>query len=505
VQGYSSWIANVDGSNAHQIERSGGNSASLEIGQFTADSSKLLVDDADFGSVEDFYVNVPGSTVQDWTAQTDLLNTDSAYDQPDVRGSFLATVGFSSIVSRNALRVWNFNGFSSDPGNHCDYQSPVADAGFNDLEWLSRPSLSPDGAAVVWEDSSSSGSVSQTGQGIYTVPTSTIANSCATKSTLLIPGGEDPYWTAAGVTPPPSVLITSHPASVTNSTSASVSFTVAHAGTGLSVTCKLDSGAASPCSSPASFSGLANGSHTLTITAQDSVGASSAAATWRVDTTKPTVTLSAPTAVAALSTSNVRDAWSGSDTGSGIKSYTEQYQTAKYSSGFSSWTTLPGAGSESASTTSDSWTNFSLGYTYCFRIKATDGAGNTGYSNTRCFAVALDDRSAAASSGWTRGTGSSYYKGTVTSTKKLGATLTRTGGVSIKHVGVVAKTCSSCGTVGLYIGSKYLGKINLASSATHYKVIKMLPAISARSGTVTVKVLSSGKTVAIDGVVISRS
>jgi hypothetical protein len=67
VEGYSSWIANIDGSGARMIADTGGNTASLEIGHFTADSSRLLVDRADFGSIETYYVNLPGSTAQPWT------------------------------------------------------------------------------------------------------------------------------------------------------------------------------------------------------------------------------------------------------------------------------------------------------------------------------------------------------------------------------------------------------------------------------------------------------
>ena len=79
-------------------------------------------------------------------------------------------------------------------------------------------------------------------------------------------------WQTAivGLKPPGSVVqpvLTTTPANPTNQTSASFSFTDTQ--TGVSFLCQLDGSAFSPCTSPASYSGLSLGSHTFSVKAQD--------------------------------------------------------------------------------------------------------------------------------------------------------------------------------------------------------------------------------------------
>src|SRR5207302_2992728 len=59
--------------------------------------------------------------------------------------------------------------------------------------------------------------------------------------------------------------------------------------------CKLDSGAAAACTSPQSYSALAAGSHTFSVTATDTAGNASAPASfaWTIDLTPPTATITA--------------------------------------------------------------------------------------------------------------------------------------------------------------------------------------------------------------------
>src|SRR5262249_53403544 len=86
----------------------------------------------------------------------------------------------------------------------------------------------------------------------------------------------------------PDTTITSAPSGVVNSSSASISFTSSEAGS--TFTCKLDSGSASACTSPKTYSGLGDGSHTVVVTATDSGGnpdRTPAWATWTIDTTPP--------------------------------------------------------------------------------------------------------------------------------------------------------------------------------------------------------------------------
>jgi hypothetical protein len=84
-------------------------------------------------------------------------------------------------------------------------------------------------------------------------------------------------------TTPPDTTITSHPADPTTATSASFAFTSTEANSTFS--CSVD-GAAGPCSSPKSVSGLAVGAHTMTVAATDPAGnpdTTPATFSWRVE------------------------------------------------------------------------------------------------------------------------------------------------------------------------------------------------------------------------------
>ncbi|MGH2960274.1 MAG: GDSL-type esterase/lipase family protein, partial [Solirubrobacterales bacterium] len=96
-------------------------------------------------------------------------------------------------------------------------------------------------------------------------------------------------WVVDSVPPSaPSVLRTSPTASPSNSTTQQISVAGTEAGT--SLRCKFDSGSYAPCpSSPATYSGLTQGAHTLLVTQTDAAANVSAAAsvTWTVDSIAP--------------------------------------------------------------------------------------------------------------------------------------------------------------------------------------------------------------------------
>src|SRR5204862_534026 len=96
-------------------------------------------------------------------------------------------------------------------------------------------------------------------------------------------------WTVD--TTAPDTTITAAPPAVSNSSSASFSFTATEAGS--SFACQLDGGAFAPCVSPQSYSGLANGSHSFQVRATDAAGNTDptpASYAWTVDTTTPDTT-----------------------------------------------------------------------------------------------------------------------------------------------------------------------------------------------------------------------
>jgi hypothetical protein len=76
--------------------------------------------------------------------------------------------------------------------------------------------------------------------------------------------------------------------------------------------------------------------------------------------------------------------------------------------------------------------------------------------------------------------------------------------VRLDRVGIVATTCATCGTVGVYVGGVGVGKISLVSSTVTHQRVLVLPAFSARSGAVSLKVLTSGRLVLLDGLLLSR-
>ena len=85
------------------------------------------------------------------------------------------------------------------------------------------------------------------------------------------------------------ISITSQPLNLTNSTSADFSFTSPETAT---FECQMDSGGYTSCTSPKSYTGLTEGSHTFYVKATDSAGntnSTPARYTWTIDTTPPTV------------------------------------------------------------------------------------------------------------------------------------------------------------------------------------------------------------------------
>jgi hypothetical protein len=298
----------------------------------------------------------------------------------------------------------------------------------------------------------------------------------------------------------PVVAVSGKPDNPTTSTSASftVTATDVHPGT---TYCHLDSESEHSCPSPAAYSGLADGVHTFQWLAVDSLGNQTTGSySWRVDTIAPTASVTAPTAPFTMSTATVK--WTGADAGSGVANWQVQWQRAPYNGGFGAWSS---PATFAAGTLSHTYTGLARGYDYCYRVRSVDRAGNSSaYSTSRCIAVVLDERSLTVSSGWTINTSSAYYGGSAVSSKHVNATLKRTG-AQLDRLALLATKCPTCGSVGLYVSGELIGKVSLHATTLRNQQLIKLPVFSYRTGTVTIKVLSSGKLVRIDGLGISRT
>ncbi len=115
-------------------------------------------------------------------------------------------------------------------------------------------------------------------------------------------GSASASWTVASpAVGAPIVTITSGPPASTNATTATVAFTVDDPLA--TVTCSLDGGAASACTTPWSTTGLAPGTHSVLVLATNASGTGSESITWQVKNNAPAVTITSGPASSTYQTS----------------------------------------------------------------------------------------------------------------------------------------------------------------------------------------------------------
>ena len=197
--------------------------------------------------------------------------------------------------------------------------------------------------------------------------------------------------------------------------------------------------------------------------------------------------------------------WTGVDGAARATAYDVQYDRAPWNGGFGNWVTPPGW---TGTTSTSKALSLAQGYVYCVHVRAYGLFGNVGDwtpANSSCIARPLDDRAMTAGAGWTRGTSSSYYDGTWSSSKTYGASLTRTG-ATVDRVGVLATTCATCGSVAVYVGNTRVGVISLYAPHTRLQQLLTVRQFGPHvQATITLRVASSGKLVQIDGLLISHT
>jgi hypothetical protein len=176
-------------------------------------------------------------------------------------------------------------------------------------------------------------------------------------------------WMVIDITPPPAPTITATPANPTNQTSATFSFADDEAGA--SFLCQLDGSAFTACTSGKSYAGLARGTHTFSVKAQDALGNQSAAASfsWTIDTIAP-----------ARPTITARPA-------SPTSSDSATFGFASIEAGVSFLCQLDGGGfSECASP--HTYSGIGAG-SHTFSVKARDAAGNQSVATSATWTIDL--------------------------------------------------------------------------------------------------------------------
>jgi hypothetical protein len=166
-------------------------------------------------------------------------------------------------------------------------------------------------------------------------------------------------------TTPPDTTITTNPANASASTNAGFSFTGSDnvtASSALTFQCQIDGAGYTACTSPRTYTGLADGSHTFQVRAVDGTGNTDptpASYTWTIDTTAPDTTITANPNNPSTSTS-ASFSFSGNDgSGTGVASLQCKLDTGNYAT----------------CATPVSYTGLSEG-SHTFSVRAIDAAGN---------------------------------------------------------------------------------------------------------------------------------
>jgi hypothetical protein len=309
----------------------------------------------------------------------------------------------------------------------------------------------------------------------------------------------DTLWVSLLCTPAgnPVATITSGPPALTDSRAATFTFSAFdQAGGPVHNVCFLNNTALAACGGGLTLTGLLDGPNVFSVEAltDDGRGGRSTRKDWdfTVDATPPTVTLSKPPPFTLVNTVTLHAA--GTDN-QGIDHYTFNVTSQRSSSSAATPSVT-----DHKSATGDLSLNAVPGMSYRAAVTAYDKAGNPSVDTgaTVVTAVPLDNRALSASKHWTLVKGSAYTHGVISRTTTYGATLRHT--MSGNTLGLVATTCKTCGTVGVYVGNHLLKQVDLHSASTHNQRIITIP-IKDNPATlqVTLKVLSHDKPVDIDG------
>lgn len=213
------------------------------------------------------------------------------------------------------------------------------------------------------------------------------------------------------------------------------------------------------------------------------------------DVTPPNAAMLAPTASVQIGRA-IGVSWSGSDNSGTSPTYTVRYRAASTSSAFGSY--APWLSRTSA--TNGSF-NGTPGATYCFAVQAKDTAGNvSAWTADRCTAVPLDDRNAVFTN-VERGSGSSFYLGTVAIGRVSGGRLSWRG-LRGRSFSLAIQMCKACRYADVVWNGTVIKKMSLYADIPRIVTVPLMQFSGVQSGTLDLVVRSP--VIVIDSLGVSQ-
>ena len=247
------------------------------------------------------------------------------------------------------------------------------------------------------------------------------------------------------------------------------------------------------------------GPDSFTYTVRDVRKLTSAPATVTIEVrSPPTVTVPPPSMDAPRSTFSTRKSigvgWGVGGTPGWLASYDVRYRAASTRSRFGDhvvWLTATG----------DTQTTFvgRPGRAYCFSARARDIEGNASrWSAEACTSLPVDDRKLARRGTWREVHPRGAYKRTLSLSRRRGAALER-GRVATRELALLVWRCPGCGTVDVFWNGSRLARVRLEAETRAPRTLVWIASFErVRRGAVTLRVVSRGKPVKIDGLAASR-
>jgi hypothetical protein len=138
------------------------------------------------------------------------------------------------------------------------------------------------------------------------------------------------------------------------------------------------------------------------------------------------------------------------------------------------------------------------GASYCFETRTTNIDGVlSDWSLPSCTAIAMDDRALKRSGKWLSVKNSAYFQGTDSDSVNTSSLLSTS--IRASQVWIIATTCSTCGNVGLRVGSTTMW-VSLRSTTTRHRVAVWVPWGAKINRSVSIVQRTAGKRVHIDGI-----